>query len=101
MIKQTAQKIVYGESDKHQRDLLRGDWYQETGSNGSGQNCEVYEEPECKSHDGDDHTPTVEKLLTKYGPGQLDHPMTQTLTAALAETRPAQRRGGRAARLAR
>ena len=53
------------------------------------------------SHDGDDHTPTVEKLLTKYGPGQLDHPMTQTLTAALAETRPAQRRGGRAARLAR
>ena len=53
------------------------------------------------SHPDDDHQPAVEKLLTKYGPGQLDHPMTQTLTAALAETRPAQRRGGRAGRLAR
>lgn len=54
------------------------------------------------SHDSDDHRPAVEKLLTKYGPGRLDHPMTQTLTAALAEGGgPAKRRGGRAARLAR
>lgn len=53
------------------------------------------------SFEGDTPQPAIEKLLTAYGPGRLDHPMTQTLTAALAETRPAQRRGGRAARLAR
>lgn len=53
------------------------------------------------SHNSDDHTPAIEKLLTAYGPGRLDHPMTQTLTAALADASPAKRRGGRAARLAR
>jgi len=53
------------------------------------------------SYGDGDYQPAVEKLLTQYGPGHLDHPMTQTLTAALAEARPAQRRGGRAARLAR
>lgn len=52
------------------------------------------------SHPDDDHKPAVEQLLTKYGPERLDHPMTQTLTAALTDTRPAQRRGGRAARVA-
>jgi hypothetical protein len=53
------------------------------------------------SHRGDDHTPAIEKLLTQYGPGKLDHPMTHTLTAALADASPAKRRGGRAARLTR
>lgn len=53
------------------------------------------------SHNSDDHTPAIELLLTAYGPGQLDHPMTHTLTAALGDASPAKRRGGRAARLAR
>jgi len=53
------------------------------------------------SHASDDHTPAIEKLLTQYGPDRLDHPMTQTLTAALSDASPAKRRGGRAARLER
>jgi hypothetical protein len=53
------------------------------------------------SHRDDDHRPAVQELLTKYGAGALAHPMTQTLMAALADTGPAKRRGGRAARLAR
>ena len=53
------------------------------------------------SHGSDDHRPAVQDLLTKYGAGAHEHPMTQTLIAALADTGPAKRRGGRAARLAR
>lgn len=43
----------------------------------------------------------VQQLLTDYGADAPDHPMTHTLRAALADTGPARRRGGRAARLAR
>lgn len=47
----------------------------------------------------DDPKEIVKVLLTDHGADAPDHPMTQTLTAALAETGPARRRGGRAARL--
>lgn len=43
----------------------------------------------------------VQMLLTQYADQPADHPMTQTLVAALRETGPAKRRGGRAARLNR
>jgi len=49
----------------------------------------------------DDPKSLVKVLLTDHGADAPDHPMTQTLTAALADTGPAKRRGGRAARLAR
>lgn len=42
----------------------------------------------------------IEKLLVEHGADAPDHPMTQTLTAALADQPVARRRGGRAARLA-
>ena len=42
----------------------------------------------------------IQHLLVDYGADAPDHPMTQTLTAALAEQPVARRRGGRAARLA-
>lgn len=41
----------------------------------------------------------VEKLLVKHADQAQDHPMTQTLVEALAEAKPARRRGGRAAKL--
>ncbi len=41
----------------------------------------------------------VQQLLTQYAEHPNDHPMTQTLVAALAEAKPARRRGGRAGRL--
>ena len=41
----------------------------------------------------------VQKLLVKHADQPNDHPMTQTLIAALADAKPARRRGGRAARV--
>ncbi len=49
---------------------------------------------------GEDPKQTIQMLLVDYGSEAPDHPMTQTLTAALAEAPVAKRRGGRAARLA-
>ncbi len=50
---------------------------------------------------GEDTEERVQKLLTQYADQPADHPMTQTLVAALRKTEPARRRGGRAGRLAR
>jgi hypothetical protein len=44
-------------------------------------------------------TDQAKALLVQYADQPADHPMTQTLTAALATTGPARRRGGRAARV--
>ena len=41
------------------------------------------------------------RLLAGFGSDAPDHPMTQTLRAALADSDPPRRRGGRAARLDR
>lgn len=42
----------------------------------------------------------IQHLLLDHGAAAPDHPMTQTLTAALAEQPVARRRGGRMGRLA-
>ncbi|MEL6642084.1 MAG: hypothetical protein AAFP98_12395 [Pseudomonadota bacterium] len=42
----------------------------------------------------------IQHLLMDHGAQAPDHPMTQTLTAALAEQPVARRRGGRSGRLA-
>ena len=47
----------------------------------------------------DDPKPLIGQLLGGYGAAHPDHPMTETLQAALASTGPARRRGGRAGRL--
>ena len=49
-----------------------------------------------------DHPALIGGLLGRYGhqPGGPGHPMTQTLTAGLQRPAPAQRRGGRAGRVA-
>ncbi len=49
----------------------------------------------------DDPRETIQHLLTDHGAVAPDHPMTQTLTAALTDAGPARRRGGRKARLSR
>ncbi len=41
----------------------------------------------------------VKALLVRFAEQPADHPMTQTLLAALKDAAPAKRRGGRAARL--
>ena len=41
----------------------------------------------------------VQALLVQYAHEPVDHPMTQTLCAALDDAGPARRRGGRAARV--
>ena len=41
----------------------------------------------------------VQAMLLQYADASVDHPMTQTLVAALKDTGPARRRGGRAARV--
>lgn len=41
----------------------------------------------------------VKALLVQYADEPADHPMTQTLLAALKDSGPARRRGGRAARV--
>lgn len=48
-----------------------------------------------------DPSDMIKHLLTDHGALAPQHPMTQTMTAALADMGPAQRRGGRAGRLAR
>lgn len=40
----------------------------------------------------------VQVLLTQYADQPADHPMTKTLLAALHETKPPRRRGGRSGR---
>lgn len=40
----------------------------------------------------------VQALLVQYADEPVDHPMTQTLIAALRDVGPARRRGGRAGR---
>ena len=50
---------------------------------------------------GEDTEERVQKLLTQYADQPADHPMTQTLLAALRRSEPARRRGGRAGRLTR
>lgn len=40
----------------------------------------------------------VQALLVQYADAPADHPMTQTLIAALRDVGPARRRGGRAGR---
>jgi len=42
----------------------------------------------------------IELMLAEYGAEAVDHPMTQILTAALADVEAPRRRGGRARRLA-
>jgi len=42
----------------------------------------------------------VQALLVQYADQPSDHPMTQTLLAALKNVGPARRRGGRAGRMA-
>ena len=49
---------------------------------------------------GADVTQPVERLLATYADQPKDHPMTQTLLAALRSAGPAKRRGGRSARVA-
>lgn len=44
-------------------------------------------------------TQAVTALLTTYADAPADHPMTATLKAALSETGPAKRRGGRKGRM--
>jgi len=46
-----------------------------------------------------DTTQDVQALLVQYADQPNDHPMTQTLIAALAKTDPPRRRGGRASRV--
>lgn len=41
----------------------------------------------------------VQALLVQYADEPVDHPMTQTLIAALKDAGPARRRGGRAGRM--
>jgi hypothetical protein len=41
----------------------------------------------------------MQALITQYGAGRPEHPMTATLTDGLAATPEAKRRGGRAGRL--
>ena len=41
----------------------------------------------------------VKQLLVQYAEQPVDHPMTQTLVAALKDLGPPKRRGGRAARV--
>lgn len=41
----------------------------------------------------------VQALLLQYAAQPVDHPMTQTLLAALKDAGPAKRRGGRAGRV--
>lgn len=48
---------------------------------------------------GQDPKAQVKALLVRHADEPLDHPMTATLRAALAEHGPARRRGGRAGRL--
>ena len=48
---------------------------------------------------GTDHTQPVRRLLATYADQPAEHPMTQTLQAALRTSGPAKRRGGRAARV--
>jgi len=48
---------------------------------------------------GRDMKADIQYLLTQYADKPRDHPMTQTLLAALHETKPARRRGGRAGRM--
>lgn len=47
---------------------------------------------------GEDAKAHVQALLLQYGAEPAEHPMTQTLLAALKEVGPARRRGGRAGR---
>ena len=47
---------------------------------------------------GADPIEKVRALLVRYADQPEDHPMTQTLVAALAESGPARRRGGRTGR---
>ena len=66
--------------------------------------------PECRSifldwalgvPPGRDMQQEARKLLKQYEPSATaDHPMVQTLRAALEKTQPPRRRGGRQARLA-
>jgi len=64
--------------------------------------------PECRSifldwalgvPEARDHTVAVRELLVKYADQPADHPMTQTLLAALKPPATPKRRGGRAARV--
>ena len=48
---------------------------------------------------GTDPLEQVRALLVRYADQPADHPMTQTLLAALKDAAPARRRGGRAGRL--
>lgn len=48
---------------------------------------------------GADPLEQVRALLVRYADQPADHPMTQTLLAALKDAAPARRRGGRAGRL--
>ncbi len=48
---------------------------------------------------GADVVPPVQRLITRYADQPKDHPMTQTLMAALRTGGPAKRRGGRASRV--
>ena len=48
---------------------------------------------------GVDAQAEVKGLLVQYADQPADHPMTQTLLAALRDAGPARRRGGRAGRL--
>lgn len=50
---------------------------------------------------GTDTRSEVQHLLVQYADQPPDHPMTQTLVAALKDTNPPKRRGGRAGRIAR
>lgn len=48
---------------------------------------------------GADPKVQIAKLLDRYNDQPADHPMSQTLTAGLAASAPARRRGGRSARV--
>ncbi|MEJ6398082.1 hypothetical protein [Yoonia sp. 208BN28-4] len=48
---------------------------------------------------GADPKDHVQHLLTRYADQPATHPMTQTLVAALKDSGPARRRGGRAGRV--
>lgn len=48
---------------------------------------------------GTDAKPAVQALLVAYADQSADHPMTQTLVAALNDAPVPRRRGGRAARV--
>lgn len=49
---------------------------------------------------GDDPRDDVRALLATYADAPQDHPMVQTLKAALVDDGPAKRRGGRRGRIA-